>query len=362
LPDFPEFYNEHGGAVIATTFDKYCYAQFDICPASGPEKGSAAMLTDRYGDIPPILPPSDDGVFQTVLTHPDAEPVLRDVLSSVLLLPIRKAIIRNIETPMQGVDEKRERFDVNAEAYVADTGERVGAVLQADDRVQAETEMQASKMEGDSAANDHGNIKNRSVFNLCDLHSTQKGSGIGYGDMMRSFQITFCGYTAFPNRADFSNRFSLRNAEGEELTDKVGIIFIELSKLDALTAKPVGEMTPLEQWALFYAYADKPGRRRLLEDLMRARREIEMANDILTGISQDDIQRAYFHSRRIARQDYEHDKAVLLKRGRVEGRVEGRIEGETNVARKMLLDGKDIVEIAKYTGLTESEVAALRST
>jgi hypothetical protein len=27
----------------------------------------------------------------------------------------------------------------------------------------------------------------------------------------------------------------------------------------------------------------------------------------------------------------------------------------------MLLDGKDIVEIAKYTGLTESEVAALRS-
>ena len=23
--DFPDFYKEHGGAVISTTFDKYCY-------------------------------------------------------------------------------------------------------------------------------------------------------------------------------------------------------------------------------------------------------------------------------------------------------------------------------------------------
>ena len=33
-----------------------------------------------FGDIivPELLPPSEDGVFKTLMTHPDAKPVLRD--------------------------------------------------------------------------------------------------------------------------------------------------------------------------------------------------------------------------------------------------------------------------------------------
>ena len=30
--DFPGFYNEHGGAVISTTFDKYCYVNVRHLP------------------------------------------------------------------------------------------------------------------------------------------------------------------------------------------------------------------------------------------------------------------------------------------------------------------------------------------
>lgn len=29
--DMPSFFNEHGGAVISTTFDKYCYVNYAIC-------------------------------------------------------------------------------------------------------------------------------------------------------------------------------------------------------------------------------------------------------------------------------------------------------------------------------------------
>lgn len=30
--DFPDFYREHGGAVISTTFDKYCYVNVRHLP------------------------------------------------------------------------------------------------------------------------------------------------------------------------------------------------------------------------------------------------------------------------------------------------------------------------------------------
>ena len=40
------------------------------------------MTNDKADDIviPELLPPSEDGVFKTLLTHPDAAPVLRDVV------------------------------------------------------------------------------------------------------------------------------------------------------------------------------------------------------------------------------------------------------------------------------------------
>ncbi|MDR2295472.1 MAG: Rpn family recombination-promoting nuclease/putative transposase, partial [Clostridiales Family XIII bacterium] len=63
--------------------------------------------------VPEILPPSEDGVFKTLLTHPDAKPVLRDVIASILRIPVTDVHVRNTELPISDVNEKRERLDVN---------------------------------------------------------------------------------------------------------------------------------------------------------------------------------------------------------------------------------------------------------
>ncbi|MCL1918980.1 MAG: hypothetical protein FWG14_11795 [Peptococcaceae bacterium] len=34
--------------------------------------------------IPELLPPYEDGIFKSLLTHPEAKPVLRDVVESYL--------------------------------------------------------------------------------------------------------------------------------------------------------------------------------------------------------------------------------------------------------------------------------------
>jgi enhancing lycopene biosynthesis protein 2 len=60
-----------------------------------------------------ILPAYDDAVFKTLLTHSDATPVLRDVVSSILMAPVDEVVVRNTEMPVSDIGEKRERFDVN---------------------------------------------------------------------------------------------------------------------------------------------------------------------------------------------------------------------------------------------------------
>jgi hypothetical protein len=91
--------------------------------------------------MPDLLPPSDDGVFKAILTHPDAGSVLRDVIASVLALPVTETTIINTEPPISNIEEKRERFDVAC---------RLG------DGSQVDVEMQASPMKGDNLTTSHG--------------------------------------------------------------------------------------------------------------------------------------------------------------------------------------------------------------
>jgi hypothetical protein len=66
-----------------------------------------------YEQYPSLLPPSDDGVFKTLLTHPDAERVRVSVLSAFTGLKIARAEVRNIKQPISDILEKQEQFDVN---------------------------------------------------------------------------------------------------------------------------------------------------------------------------------------------------------------------------------------------------------
>jgi len=73
--------------------------------------------------IPPdaeILPPSDDHIFKTLLTHPSATPVLIDVVSTVTGRNMVKAQVLNNELPVANSTEKSERLDVNCTAIDSD--------------------------------------------------------------------------------------------------------------------------------------------------------------------------------------------------------------------------------------------------
>ena len=295
-----------------------------------------------------ILPPSDDRVFKLILTSPNAKPVLMDLISAIIKRPVADVVIRNNELPAGDKNKKAERLDVNCRI---------------DDGTQIDLEMQASHIE-EHADGKHRNLKGKSIYYLCDLHASQPSKGIAYDDLVQTYQVTFCSYTVFPKRKEYVNTFSLRHDEDNELlSDAIGVIYVELSKLEQTIKKPIDEMTDLEKWSVFFEYADKPSQRERVNEVIETKEALQMAGNLLMSISQDERERAIFRSRRMFQSDMESNIATAEERGRREGRQEGeakgRAEGRAETARNLKLLGVSMDLIIKSTGLSQEEIAKL---
>ena len=289
-----------------------------------------------------ILPPSDDRVFKLILTSPDAKPVLMDLISSIIKRPVVGVEIRNNEIPPSDTEEKAQRLDVNCRI---------------DDGSQVDLEMQASRIQEDHDGQ-HQNLKGKSVYYLCDLHSSQPSKGVRrYDRLAQTYQVTFCSYTVFPNRTDYVNTFSLRHDKDNELlSDAVHVVYVELSKLQEIMRKSVNEMTDLEKWAVFFQYAGEPTYRETVNKVIASKEELQMAGELLMSISQDERERAVFRSRRMYQTDLQSDLATAEDRGERRGRAEGRTEGLLASIRSLMANtGWSLEKAMEILGVPEMD-------
>jgi predicted transposase/invertase (TIGR01784 family) len=308
-----------------------------------------------------ILPPYDDRVFKAVMTAPQALPTLLFIAPAIIKHPVHSVLVRNSELPVGTTEEKAERFDVNCIV---------------DDDYQADIEMQSSPMEEERGSN-HRNIRARSIYNLCDLHSSQPSKGKPYDKLIRTFQVMICNYTVFPERADFINTFSMRHDRDNGLLhDAIQAMIIELTKLKKILEKPVEQMEDLERFSIFIKYAGNPDYRDIVNRVIESKEGLAVAGEVLMSISKDERERAIFRNRRIALADMESNWITAERRGRAEGKVEGRAEGRAEgreegraegraegifiVAKNAIQMGMPIDDIIKLTGLTRIEVEGLR--
>jgi predicted transposase/invertase (TIGR01784 family) len=155
-------------------------------------------------------------VFKLILTSPDGKPALMDLISVTIRRQVVDVVIRNNELPVGDTEEKEERLDVNCKI---------------DDGSQVDLEMQASHIQ--ELSGEHRNLKGKSIYYLCDLHSSQPAKGKKrYDELVQTYQVTFCSYTVFPYLLDYANSFSMRHDTANELlSDAIHVIYVELSKL-----------------------------------------------------------------------------------------------------------------------------------
>ena len=289
-----------------------------------------------------ILPPSDDRVFKLILTHPEAKQALMNLISSVIGRTVVDVILLPNELAPGDTEEKAERLDVNCKI---------------DDGSQVNLEMQASRIVEDLDGQ-YRNIKGKSVYYLTDLHSSQPAKGQQrYDRLARSYQITFCSYTIFPDTPEYANSFSLRHdTTGELLTDAISLTFVELSKLEEVVKKPISDMTDLDKWSVFFQYAPDLKHRVLVNKVIESEEVLQVAGNLLMSISQNERERAIFRSRRKFQTDMQSNLATAEDNGKQIGRAEEKIE----IARNALQMKMTVADIVRLTGLTQAEVEDLR--
>lgn len=297
-----------------------------------------------------LLPPSDDRVFKLLLTSPEAKPGLMNLISGLIGRGVADVNLYANELPSGDTEEKAERFDVNCKLENGD---------------QVNLEMQASRMK-EELDGQHRNLKGKSIYYLTDLHSSQPSKGkLRYDRLARSYQITFCSYTVFPDSPDYVNGFAMRHdVTGELLSDAIHITFVELSKLGEILKKPVSAMTALDKWSVFLQYASLPMYREAVNQVIESEEVLTVAGELLMSISQNEQERAIFRSRRKYQTDWQSDMAtsedVGRQKGLAEGLTKGRAEERTEIARNLLSLGLPIEVIMQGTGLKRHEIEALR--
>lgn len=284
-----------------------------------------------------ILPPSDDRVFKLILTSPEATQGLMNLISSIIGRTVVDVVpLPNALAPGD-TEEKAERFDVNCKI---------------DDGSQINLEMQASHMIEDLDGQ-HRNLKGKSVYYLTDLHSSQPAKGLRrYDRLARSYQITFCSYTIFPNTKDYMNSFSLRHdTTGELLSDAISLTFVELSKLSEVVKKPVRDMTDLDKWSVFLQYAPDLEHREIVNKVIESEEVLQVAGDLLMNISKDERERAIYRSRRKFQTDLQSDLATAEDRG--------RRQSAFTIAKNLLSMDMPREQVAAATGLTLKDLESI---
>jgi predicted transposase/invertase (TIGR01784 family) len=292
-----------------------------------------------------MLPASDDRIFKLFMTHPDAKPVLMSVISACIERRVLGAVVRNNEAPVMDTDEKNERFDVNCEI---DGGDQVDA------------EMSGSRLE--EIEEGHKNFHNKSIYYLTDLHSSQKSKGVKYADFVRTYQVTFVDYTVYPDYPEYVNRLAMRRPNGEQVSDQINRVVIELTKLKHLLKKPLCELSDLDMWSLFMKYAHNPKHRDLINKIIDKKEEIGMAAALVMEVSKDDQERARFRSRRMFETDMTSNFLTAEARGIAIGEARGEAKLERRVleiARNLKDTGIPIESVAAATGLSVREIEKL---
>ena len=300
-----------------------------------------------------ILPPSDDRIFKLILASPDGKPALIDLVSALLGKSVVNVVVRNSEIPPEDTQEKAERLDLNCGI---------------DDGSQIDLEMQASRIEEEDDRSDNGfqNLKGKGIYYLCDLHSSQPSKGLKrYDKLARTYQVTFCSYTVFPERTNFLNTFSLRHDKDNRLlSDALHVIYVELSKLKEILKKPVADMTDLEKWAVFFRYADSRRYRDTVNEVIKSKEAMQMAGSLLMSVSQDERERAVFRSRRMYQTDMQSNWNTAFdngeKQGMAKGVAKGRTERDQEIAKNLIDMKMTNEQIMQATGLSLEEIDKLR--
>ena len=262
---------------------------------------------------------TNDYVFKRIFGKAGNEDILKDLLMSILEIPIQKIeVMKDVYLERDIEDNKLGILDIKATLN--------------DDTI-ANIEMQVR---------DEHNMIDRSLYYWANLYSNSLYKTQDYIENKKTIVIDIMLFNIF-KEGPYHERCKIRRDYNLEiLTDELEMHFIQLPKCKKEEVK-----TKLDQWMQFIGNLSKEG----VEIAMKENKKIKKAQEELEYLTGDEAER------RLA---FLREKKILDD---LWARTGARKEGERNksieIARNMLKEGISVEFIQKVTGLTKEEIEKL---
>jgi predicted transposase/invertase (TIGR01784 family) len=199
-----------------------------------------------------------------------------------------------------------------------------------------------------------------------------RGKDKTYDDLKHAYQIAILAEERFFHDDKPLHTFQYYDPEHKvSLNGRSRIITLELSKLDKVVEKPIGDMSAPELWGVFFRYLQDKSKRGIINEIIACEEGIAMASEVLMTISRDEVERARLMSELKYELDFKSNPGFAKQVGHVEGRAEGlakglsiglaegRTEEKLEIARNLKKMGLSVSQIAEGTGLSSETIKQL---
>ena len=293
-----------------------------------------------------LLNPRVDSTFKALFTQPTQEShdALHSFLEAATERKIRTFSLTASDAPSGFGGQRNVSYDIMCEF---------------ENGLAADIEMQAFNQEYDYGK--------RAEYQVARLETTYLKKGDDWEKAPIVYQVTVLDFNYGKDKNNEAeknpvSRYAMRTKDGRELSNSLNIIFIELPKARGLE-KSLETNTPLENWAIFLKDADNPRKRDLIDRLTDKEAGLMQARKSLSSISANrDLWIAQYRQE-VADRDRRSGLSAALRKGieqgLAKGKEEGRLEGKYETARQMLSDRIQVEQIARWTGLSLSEIEKL---
>ena len=196
---------------------------------------------------------------------------------------------------------------------------------------------------------------NRTLIYACRQITDQTNGKDAYQKLQPVVQIAIMKYSLFPERRRFYTEYKLQDDEQQELTDKLKFYVLDLTAVDLATE--TDQTNGLVEWAKAFNAKNWDAVNQI------ERKGIREAANTMEVIMATPSQRQKIWERKLALMDYNTEIYSAREEGKAEGRAEGKAEGrdeeKIRIARSMKQDGDSDEKIARITGMSLKEIAAL---
>lgn len=279
---------------------------------------------------------TDDYVFKTIFGKKGNEDILKNLLISILEIPIKEIEIlhdehldRDIESNKEGILDIRATLNNNIIVNI---------------------EMQVR--------NEH-NMIDRSLYYWSSLYSRGLKKRQDYTNNSKTIAINILDYNIFKDGPYHEKCMITRRYNNEILTDDLEMHFIQIPKCEKQEIK-----TAIDFWIRFISNMNDEEVEKMKGEMSEETIEaIIKAEEEYQRIMADPRAQRLIERMEMARYDRAAEKYYAEKIGREEGMKQGMKQGKKDerieIAKKMKNKGIDIDSIIEITGLLKEEIEKL---